>query len=442
MSQAIQRGIIILTVLLVAAIGIAVFALYQKKVIEERNLSLQDELTDVKGKQEKALADSKKYQQDIADLKKSLTDKGRENDQLQSSLDDLKKKADDLTSQINQANQERDDWKNRLETVRKERDQLMTKLQHQPVKIVYKEKPVQLKSEDTSLTSVVPAATPATGDPYWAGILKQKAELEVQLDKAKSDLDAAGLQVADLRKQNSDLQLQIKSLNNDKLEVERRLTNEKKMMADNFDKEIQDLQRKVKDGDDLASNLSMEAARARSDQKVANDFVTKVKEDNNQLQSDVRQLVSTKLALEKTVARLKQEKDDMSKKLADTEGVIQDRINEIWQIKQNLDQKISQIKQVKNNKEIELPPIVVNASGNDQSQTQARAHKIISINEKNNFVIIDWGEAQGSSIGRVLKVYRDGSEIALLQVIQVRRDISAADIKDQKAKLQIGDQVR
>jgi chromosome segregation ATPase len=474
MSQAIQRGIVILAVLLVAAVGISVFALLQKKGLEDKYQSSQEELSETKTKLEKASADSKALQQQIQKLQQEnsqfnsrIGDKDKEKerlqgekDKLQSDYDELKRKGDDLTTQIDQANKERDDWKNRLTTIRKERDELMDKLQHQPEKIVYKDRPEEAKpatdqSQNPDNAAAAPAPMPASGKPddeYWAKVLTQKAQLEVDLNKAKTDLDKAALQVADLKKQNTDLQMQIKDLSNDKSEIERRLTNDTKRLEDSYARERQDMQRKIKDSEDLISNLSMEAARARTDQKAANDFGGKLKEDNNQLQSEVRRLASTKVALEKTVARLNQEKDEMGKRLADTEGVIQDRINEIWQIKQTLDQKITQINQSRSDKEVELPPIIVNGAGGNttaapsapevQMPSGQATHKIISINAKNNFVIIDFGQTQGSSIGRVLKAYRANKEIATLEVIQVRRDISAADIKDQKVNLQVGDQVR
>ena len=460
MSQAIQRGIIILAVLLVFSVGISVFALLQKKSLETQNQNLQDQLSDAKSKQDKIIADAKNLQQQVRKFQKEnssfndrLSEKDKEKEQLQSSYDELKHSEEDLKTQAEEANKERDDWKGRLETIRKERDSLMDKLQHQPEKIVYKDKPAEetpavSDAGSADMADAAPAAGTPQGDEYWAQVLKQKSQLVVELDKAKADLDNSALQVADLRRQNSDLQMQIKDLNNDKTEIERRLTTEKKQLEDNFVREKQELQRKVKDGEDLASNLSMEAARARGDQKFANDFGSKIKDDNAQLQAEVKQLVSTKIALEKTVAHLTQEKNDMGKRLSDTEGVIQDRINEIWQIKQTLDQKITQINQAKSEKEVELPPIVVNSSGASVSssvpttEVQGGMHKIISINAKNNFVIIDYGESQGSSIGRIFKVSRGGQEIATLEVIQVRRDISAADIKDQKANLQVGDQVQ
>jgi hypothetical protein len=68
---------------------------------------------------------------------------------------------------------------------------------------------------------------------------------------------------------------------------------------------------------------------------------------------------------------------------------------------------------------------------------------IISINESNNFVIADLGQANSAvAVGSVLKVYRGNDVIGTLEVIQVRNDISAADIKTTSTQLRVGDMVR
>ena len=68
---------------------------------------------------------------------------------------------------------------------------------------------------------------------------------------------------------------------------------------------------------------------------------------------------------------------------------------------------------------------------------------IISINESNNFIIADLGQANSSvSIGNTLRVYRGSQQIATLEVIQVRREICAADIKDKTSELKVGDIVK
>ena len=46
--------------------------------------------------------------------------------------------------------------------------------------------------------------------------------------------------------------------------------------------------------------------------------------------------------LEKTIARLTDDKDMMQKKLIETESVIQSRIDDIWKIKEGLDKKLSE----------------------------------------------------------------------------------------------------
>jgi hypothetical protein len=103
---------------------------------------------------------------------------------------------------------------------------------------------------------------------------------------------------------------------------------------------------------------------------------------------------------------------------------------------------------------VDLPPIVVNGTKNqtfslvDEVQPQESDSlpgfngKVVSINEDNNFIIVDIGEKSGLRLGDSLSVYRDSKYIARLEVIQVRKDIAAADIKDQWSKIIIGDVVK
>jgi hypothetical protein len=96
---------------------------------------------------------------------------------------------------------------------------------------------------------------------------------------------------------------------------------------------------------------------------------------------------------------------------------------------------------------VELPPIIVSSNGPAVSFNAGEAGvglqgKVISVNEANNFVIVDLGEKTGIHLGDNLSVYRDSKYIARLEVIQIRKDISAADLKDQWSKVRVGDVVR
>ena len=251
--------------------------------------------------------------------------------------------------------------------------------------------------------------------------------MQIEIQKEKSDLNQAALQVVELKKQNSDLGVALKQVSNEKDEI------------------IQ----KIKYGQDLEDNLSIDLARSHNDQQAVNDRANKLKKENLELLSQIRGLSSIKLGLEKTISRLIDEKDAMQKKLVETGSVIQGRIDDIWKIKEGLDKKLSEnIPSSSASGSMELPPIIVNAPNNQQAPPAPvsggkNQGSIISINDANSFVIVDLGQENSSvNVGTALKVYRDSKEIATLEVIQVRRDICAGDIKNKSSELKVGDVVK
>lgn len=440
MSIAVRVSVWILGVLVVVSAAVAVLALMQKQSLQGQNQSLhsqvsadQSELADMSSK-------VKKLSDDADQLNSKVAQAQQDKAQLQNQYDDLKHKSDDLQSQLDQANTDRDDWKGRVETISRERDGLMQKLKDRPTQIIYKNRIVKVQAP-AAAASVSDNGSPvdvtsAQGDQYWAGVLKQKAALQVELAQEKSSLDQAALQVVDLKKQNSDLEVEVKKVSNEKDEI------------------IQ----KIKYGQDLADSLSIDVARSRTEQQAVSDRADKLKTENLALLSQIQGLSGAKLDLERTVSRLTDEKDAMQKKLIETESVIQSRIDDIWKIKQGLDKKLSENSPSSSTPgSMELPPIIVNAPNGQQQQQAAvpvqqqvndihtgpNQGSIISINESNNFVIVDLGQENSSvAVGNVMQVYRNSNPIASLEVIQVRKDICAADIKDKSVELKVGDTVR
>ena len=437
MSIAVRVSVWILGLLVVVSAAVAVLTLMQKQTLESKNQNLQSRISDDENRLADITVKAKKLEDDANQLNTKISQTQQEKAQAQSQFDELKHKSDDLQSQLDQANSDRNDWKNRVDTINRERDDLMQKLKDRPTQVIYKDRVVQ---QAPAPGNAMVDVTSAQGDQYWASVLKQKAALQVEIEKKKSSLDQAALQVIDLKKQNSDLGLEIKRVSNEKDEI------------------IQ----KIKYGQDLADNLSIDLARSRNDQKAVNDRADKVKEENLQLQSQIRELSSNKLELERTVARLTDDKDAMQKKLIETESIIQSRIDDIWKIKESLDKKLSENAGNSSSAgSMELPPIIVNAPNNQQQATPQVVQKapeaqapaamtsgktegsIISINETNNFVIVDLGQSNSPvSVGNAMKVYRNSNVVATLEVIQVRRDICAADIKDKSSELRVGDIVK
>jgi len=434
MTIAVRVSMWLLGALVVVSAVVAVLTLTQKQALQVANQSLHNQITYDESKLADLTTQAKKLEDGADQLNNKISQAQQDKAQVQSLYDDLKHKSDALQSQIDQANSDRDDWKNRASTVSRERDDwknrvsaisrerdaLIQKLKNPPVKIVYKDRPVS--------EAPAPAAgvTSRQADEYWASVLKQKAALQIEIQKEKSDLNQAALQVVELKKQNADLGVELKQVTNEKDEI------------------IQ----KIKYGQDLADNLSIDLARSRNDQQAVNDRADKLKKENLELLSQIRGLSSIKLDLEKTVARLTDEKDAMQKKLIETGSVIQSRIDDIWKIKEGLDKKLSENAPLSSaSGSMELPPIIVNAPNNQQQAPVISGGKnqgsIISVNDANNFVIVNLGQENSPvNIGTVLKVYRNLKEIATLEVIQIRRDICAGDIKDKSSQLKVGDIVR
>jgi hypothetical protein len=52
------------------------------------------------------------------------------------------------------------------------------------------------------------------------------------------------------------------------------------------------------------------------------------------------------------------------------------------------------------------------------------------VNNEEKFVVLDLGESSGARPGLQLRVMRGDKNIATVEVIETRKDISAADIKE------------
>ncbi len=460
MSKAVKQGFLILAVLFLLSIAWAVMNWYQNQKLQEQARSLTQQLADSQDKQSQLVAASDQLKKEIQALNDQLSTKDKERSKFQTQYDDLKSRYDQISTQVDQLTKDRDDWKDRSTTITQERDRLMKELQERPEKIVekvvYKEQPKQVSGEPQATQPGVSAEQPdspeeageknADGkagsavvaqaeadsakqqkdEAHWAEILKEKAALEIEIEKNKKELDQSAIQIVEMKKQASDMQLEIDKLKNEREEIVR----------------------KIKYGEDLADNLSIELARAKNDQKYVAERADKVATANASLQSQVKQLTTTKLALERTISRLTGDKSDIQKKLVESESVIQSRLDDISNIKKNIDSRMRRMP-TRSDNQVELSPIVVNANGSSDvpqaaasnGKARTRGH-IVSINSDNNFVIIDMGEKDGIKIGNTCRVYRGSKEIARLEVIQVRRDISAADIKKKATALQVGDSIR
>ena len=417
MSNGAKKIIMILAALFLVSAGVAFFALSQKAVLEQSKAELEDQVKDYKDKTEKLVQENKRLDGQLKDT--------------QTIKEKLQRQMDDLTSRINNLSVERDDWKNRVEALQKERDEIIAKLQEAPQQPDSQEVAEgETVAEEMKESSVKPSEAPAISgeekeDKYWAEVLKEKAALGIKLSQLQTELSGGTVEVEELKKKNSDLELEVTMLKNEKEEIER----------------------KIKYSEDLINSLSIELAREKKDKRYFTDRLDKFKEENLALRSQVKELATAKVNLEKGLAKLTEDKNSIQQKLAETQSVIQNRIDDILEIKGSLEGKIKpSAASPSASKEIELPPIIVSAQGVSGKKPEGPMAgfdgHVVTVDEANNFVVVDLGEKSGLRVGDTLSIYRGEKYIAGLEVIQVRKDISAADIKQKGTKIKVGDAVR
>lgn len=431
MSQAAKQMIvtIVLGVLLAAAAGYALLVSQQNDQLNKQKQSLQQQIDEYQGREKTQIIENKNLSEKLAKLEKEKSDLTSKIDSIGGNIEDVGKKITDLTK-------ERDDLKTRYASMQKERDDLAKTLAEKSAamaELATKNAQTAKAPKPSDDEGVIQddqdsaAHVKADDETYWAEILKSKAALKVDLDKLKETLSQSALEISDLKKQNADLQLEISKLNNDK----------------------EGIAREIKYGNDLAKNLSIELARAQSDKQFMADRMEKILEENTNLHEQLKKLSSTKVALEKNIVKLQDDKKKVEMRLLETEGMIQSRVDQIYQLKDSLESDFKPSRKNPRTGEVELSPIVV-SNGSTQAKTLAEVQapaagykgNVVSVNDENNFVIVNLGEDAGIKTGDKLNVYRGVDYIAGLEVIQTRKDICAADIKNKMLKIQVGDSVR
>ncbi len=444
MSKAAKTSIYILILLLAGGLGFAGYTILEKQKIEQQKISIERELQASQDREKKSVGE-------IKGLKEQIEQAAGEKAKTKGAIEGLEKRVEELLAQVSNITTERDKWQSRLEEIQKERDELVVKLQEQPKvvekvveKIVYKEREPEPAAP---MVEAVPqaGADPADQDPalavvssrvsgensnekYVAQLLKEKTTLEVEIDKLKNDLSQSSLEIVDLKQANESLRMDLDTLKQ-----------ERQSIADD-----------ITEKEDMINRLSLELARAKNDKQFVAQKVDQLTRKNMELREDLKKLSAAKVALEKSVVGMTHEKDGMTRKLDQAEAALQSKIGEIWEVKDSLDRSFKAVQQKSPAaNEVELSPIIVNTQAaasavpaDAQATKPGFEGKVMSINEQNNFVIVDIGEKRGLRVGDTLGVYRGVDYVARLEVLQVRPDIAAADLKEQSGPIKVGDAVR
>ncbi len=366
--------------------------------------------------------DSKKieFENERTELNKQLASLRQAKKKLDVEVGDLKAKYDALT-------QEHESLKSKFDLVTKERATLVERVTElASEKKSLEEEVVQLKASGggSGIAYPVPTDTP-TDDAYWANVLREKAALEIEVKNMGSQLDDAKLKLATAMDEGRKIDLQLKTVLDGGRDMERKLVYNEK----------------------LARTLSEDLVREKRDKKTLQTQIDSLRQENFELKSRLMAIGDKKTSLEGKLVDLQQEREILAKRLAELDAVLQERVDQIIEVKNDLKAARTEAKKVstRDSRVVQLEPIVVKATEGMPSRRGAPVSgQILAINDENNFAIVDVGEQDGVAVGQTLSVTREGMKIGTLEVIQTRQEIAAADIKNVQAgtKLRIGDSVR
>jgi chromosome segregation ATPase len=368
-----------------------------------------------------ALSSKQQVLRERDDLKKENASLTSQMDKVQIKLRDsenkitsLNNELDKFVQELDKTNKAKQDIENKYNLAVKEREQLIEKLKAKPkevVKEVVKEVPA--KSEESAPT-----------DAYWAGILKDKKDLEMKLEKLGNELKDVQINNEQLQREKSTQEIDLKALK----------------------REAEDLKRQIDYNQKLMDSIAQELVREKNDKNKIMDSFKEIKTENAVLLRQIKSLNNRKVTLERKLQTVREDRDVFERRLNEMETMLTDRVSQVGELKEQLDairsgKKIEAPEARQKKESVELPPIVVRpASETSQQQEMATSGgKILAINKDSNFVIIDAGEDAGIKVGDVFQVYRGDRSVATIEVIQTRKNISACDIKKESSPINIGD---
>lgn len=351
----------------------------------------------------------------------------------ESSMRNYESKVSTLNSDLDSATQQKVELEKKFEGVNSEKDNLTEKLKglERLVKKL-KEEQVSQKAEPVAVAprkeEEVP---PQVNDVYWAGVLKAKGELEFQINGVRNELKSLQIANEQLQREKINLELDLK----------------------NISREKEDLKRQFDYNQKLVDSIAQELVREKNDKKQVNDNYKKIKGENLILSRQLKSLSMRKVTLERKVQVLQEGKEALGSRLSEMETMLSDKVSQTEGIKQKIEAvKVGVPKSdgdtTKDEKKdsVELPAIVVrpqsDLTGRSENPDNGVLGKVLAVNKESNFVIIDLGQESGLKIGDIFKIYRREKPIASVEVIQVRRNIAACDIKRELLPIKIGDAVK
>jgi chromosome segregation ATPase len=396
MQNKIKFIIIAIAAVLLISIIVNVQTYRAKKEVERQREVLKEENAALQKKIEKAL---------------------EENKRLDAKLNLLQKDYEKLSAEMTSLTAAKAELQKQFDIVKKEKDELAEKIK-------------TLTSEEAGI--VKPSAVNAMADSYWAGILKKKADLELQVEGLKNELNKIRLSNAQLQTEKGDLELEVS----------------------NYTRQNDDLKRQIEyigSNQKSIDTLTQDLVREKNDKFQIQNALSLVKGENNLLRRQLKSLGKRNIALEKRIVEFQGKNRNLEESFAKVESLLKDQMLKMANLKGQLEVEKYQVEQASEeisekksgSDSVELPPIVVSPrEGTGSLGSIVVLGKVLSVDRENNFAVIDLGDNAGVKKGDMFQVFRGEQMIGEVSVIETRRNYSACDIRKETATIQAGDKVK
>jgi len=362
----------IILLIVILGVGFVAFTFY----IEKENLTITN--------------------QELAEEKTSLAEA---NSNLQYKFNKIKKEKADIErrlsmvkDELSEAESETESWRKKWSLASKERDELAERMKSVPIS--------EAKFAER-------AKTGALSEDHWADFVQSRASLEAKFDVLSKTLFEEKNKMAKLNRENKKISIQI----------------------DQVTKEKDRLLEEIKFKERTLRIVSMDLVAEREERGSAVDEVRKLRKENVGLKRELIMANKDLMKLQDTLEEAVFKRDELEGKIVDADNILKEKFMAFEELQEQFEQVIEGGKKVVSGESasVELPPIVIKPSASGLKGLQG---EIIAVNQEEKFVVIDMGESSGLRPGVLLKIMRGDKEVGTAEVIETRKEISAADIKE------------
>ena len=201
------------------------------------------------------------------------------------------------------------------------------------------------------------------------------------------------------------------------------------IQIDQLSKEKERLLEAIKFKERTLRIMSMDLVSERESRGSAIDEVKKLRRENVDLKRELVMANRELIKLHESFKEVVYKRDELEDKITDAGNILKEKSMAFEELQEQLEQVIEGGKKIISggSASVELPPIVVKPSAPGLKELRG---EIIAVNHEEKFVVVDIGESSGLRPGVLLKIMRGSKEIGAVEVIETRKEISAADIKE------------